>query len=65
MGLGALACSMRRVSVNILSPSVWGEGVLNAVPYEQVVVVWLGCQLLGLLDGGLELGAESYGHFEV
>jgi hypothetical protein len=61
VGLGALACSMRRVSVVI---GFCSSGLVKVVTYEQVVVVWLGCQLLGLLDCGLELGAECDGHFE-
>jgi hypothetical protein len=32
--------------------------------YEEIVVAWFGSQLLGLLDGSLELGAECDGHFE-
>lgn len=32
--------------------------------YEEIVVAGFGSQLLGLLDGSLELGAECDGHFE-
>jgi hypothetical protein len=62
VGLGALAYSMRRVSVVVLG--FCSSRVVKVVTYEQVVVTWLRCQLLGLLDCGLELGAECDSHFE-
>jgi hypothetical protein len=59
-GLGALAYSRRRVSVLIVSFRT--SAFVYTDTYEEIVVAGFGSQLLGLLDGSLEFGAECDGH---